>query len=279
LITAGTNLAVVWVCAALSLPVAMFALAPVVALLNTAAVGAILALRNLRLPATHLLQLASGLTTRDAYRLVKGTAAPLLVISVITPLNFQLDRIILSHLGSPGALADYALVAQFYAPSFAIIFTAGLALWPYFTKAQAKGRFVRQWVLALGAFATVGVLAGTVLIFSGPSATDWLSGGTRAPAQGLYVLFGLLLLAQTVNVPASMLLTGAWGATRQARVLILATIVNLGCSLALTPHLQASGPVAGSLIAVGLVQVPGCLYFSGRTARRGAAGTESQEAT
>jgi O-antigen/teichoic acid export membrane protein len=182
-------------------------------------------------------------------------ARPTMIATVSFAMAFQLDRIILSHRSTPSALAGYALASQLYSPTLNILSTAGLALWPLFrqTRLQRRAQLFRRAILL---FATLGLACAVGLTLLGPIVSDWLAPGQKVAGRLLFLAFGGLILLQSVNVPASMLLNDASNVWQQAWALVCSGILNIGLTIWLAHILGAGGPVLASIIAMALIQVP-----------------------
>jgi len=201
-------------------------------------------------------------------RLLAGSGW-LFVVGVGTAVGLQTGRVLLAHLSTPADLSEYAVMAQIYGVVWSVISTAGLAYWPVFVKRQgaAEGT-IRMWWRLTAVFA-VGAAGATIgLTLLGPWAADVLSGGQIDVPAMLALAFGLLLVAQAVHFPASVLLVIPGEARWQAlwTVVMAAIGVGLGCMLA--GPFGAVGVVCAAALGVYLAQVLPDLLWVPRLVRR-----------
>jgi O-antigen/teichoic acid export membrane protein len=200
---------------------------------------------------------------------IRTTAVAALLITCGTALAMQTHRLLLSHLSDVGQLAQYALAAQFYAPVWGVVSTAGLALWPMFRQRAAqdpgadRGRLLDRYVLA---FLGLGIVFATGYLVLSPVFADLLSDGTVTLETPLRWAFAALILVQCAQVPSGMALFGPRGLRIQAGLVLGMAALNLGLSWAMTPALGATAPVLGTVLSTLAVQlVP--TYVLARTGR------------
>lgn len=74
---------------------------------------------------------------------VIDTAGPQLAQSLVMPIAYGTDRLLLSHLAGVGQLAEYNLGAQLFGLVTQTVVVAGVAMWPQFARARAAGRAVQ----------------------------------------------------------------------------------------------------------------------------------------
>ena len=125
--------------------------------------------------------LADAMRDVPRLRAVRGvriidTAGPQLFQSLVIPIAFQTDRLLLSHLGEDGSLAQYNLAAQLFNLLTQTVAVTGVAMWPHFAKARARGRIESPFA-ASAAFAGLGGALGLLLALLSPWAARVLSDG------------------------------------------------------------------------------------------------------
>ncbi|MGY1750496.1 lipopolysaccharide biosynthesis protein [Modestobacter sp. SYSU DS0511] len=185
---------------------------------------------------------------------VLGVAWPMLVQLVAVPLAMQSDRLLLSHLRGPAELAEYSLASQMFVPIWALVNSAGLALWPVFARARAQRATAAPWSMAL-AFAGVGAVLATGVAVLSPWLAELASGGAVQLGGALVVGFAVLMVVQALKYPLGIYLTDAPGLRFQAGMVVAMLPVNVALSWWLADRMGAAGPVLGSVVAVLLFEV------------------------
>jgi O-antigen/teichoic acid export membrane protein len=227
--------------------------------------------------AARLVRPALGRAVRDAVRVgtVRGakvvdTAIPMLVQMVALPIAMQSDRLVLSHVSDAANLARYNLAAQMYLPVWQVVSAAGVALWPIFARARARGEPGSQSPMAMAAgFAAAAAVACVAISL----ASGWLArvasdGRIETPA-GVLVAFSVFMVCQAAKYPLGMFMTDAPGLRYQAVMIVAMLPVNLGLSIVLADRWGAVGPVIGSTVGVFFFQVvANWLYVRRALARR-----------
>ena len=212
--------------------------------------------------AAHYVRPMFGRSVRDAVRLrtvrgggVLAVAWPTLLQMIALPIAMQTDRLILSHVASVASLAEYNLAATMFVPIWGVVNAGGVALWPIFAKARARGdTSLSPTRLALGFGA-----AATVVTLVIASAAPWLAAtasdhSVHLPTS-LIVSFAIFMVLQALKFPLGMYMTDPRGLRYQAYMIILLLPVNLGLSLVLAERIGAAGPVIGSAVGVFFCQV------------------------
>jgi Na+-driven multidrug efflux pump len=206
-----------------------------------------------------------NLAFRDAarFRTVKGgrvfdVAWPMLLQMIALPIAMQTDRIILSHVSDLKNLAEYNLASQMYTPVWQVVSSAGVALWPIFARARARGGEARKFALPLPislAFGGAAAVVCVVISFVSPWLSARASGGTIHLHLGVLIAFSIFMVLQATKYPLGMYMTDAKGLRYQAFMIVLLMPVNLGLSWILAIHLGAAGPIIGSAVGVFFCQV------------------------
>lgn len=186
---------------------------------------------------------------------VRHLAGPMMIISIVLPLAYQTDRIVLSHVRSLADVASYSLAFQIFSPLLGLIGSAGVALWPIFAQARDHDdRIPRHVFWRHGTvFAVMGVLLAGAFVALGPWLMRLIGSDTIAIPPDLIWSFAGLLLLQALTYPLTMILTHADGLRFQAKLHIAMLLVNLPLSIWFASLWGASGPVVASLVAIGTV--------------------------
>lgn len=208
---------------------------------------------------------------RDVPRLraVRGGKAfdvawPMLVLMLGTVIAMQTDRLMLSHLSTQQALAEYNLAAQIFLPVLQVVSAAGFSLWPIFARGRALN--ARQSPRPISAiFGAAAAIACLALALVSPLLTGLASGGRVEIGTVTLVAFGALMTLQALKYPLGIYLTDAAGLRFQVYVLLATLPINLAVSYLLASRLGAPGPLIGSGIAIGL-QYLACMVYVTRHA-------------
>jgi O-antigen/teichoic acid export membrane protein len=197
--------------------------------------------------------------------LIWRAAVPMMVISIMTPAGQQTGRLVLSHVGTPSQLAEYALAFQFYVPTLSIATSAGVALWPIFARDRSANN--RSWNRAILTMATLGLLLALGYGLLIAPVASIVSQGKITVSGELALALSLLLVAMALLQVPGMLLTTPKLLAFQSYCAGLMAAITLAASLVLTPIVGASGPAFGALIGVSLGQLTPSLMRSRRVLR------------
>jgi O-antigen/teichoic acid export membrane protein len=206
--------------------------------------------------------------SRSGSRLLAGSLW-LFLVGVGAPVELQAGRVLLAHLSTPAELSKYALMAQFFAVCWSVLWTAGLAYWPVFVKRRAAAEeTIRMWWRVTAAFAGIGVMAAVCMVLLGPWAATLLSGGQIEVSTALALAFGALLVVQAVGLPAKVLLTRPNEARWQALWTLCMAAVTIGLGCAVAERFGAVGVVYASALGIFAAQVLPCLLWVPKLVRR-----------
>lgn len=191
---------------------------------------------------------------------VMNMAWPMLVQMVALPIAMQTSRIVVSHVGDPGQLAQYNLAAQIFSIALQTISASGIALWPVFAKAR-KGNRIESPMAPTLWFLAGGVTIAAAMAVLSPWLTAFIADGKFQLAPLLVWSFVLFVALQAAKYPIGMYMTDLRGLRFQVIPAIIMVPLSLGISLALVPVLGAAGCVIGVSVAVALCQViPNMIY-------------------
>lgn len=199
---------------------------------------------------------------------IMGLAWPQLAQMMALPIAMQTDRLLLSHLTSDDALAQYNMSSQFFQMIVQTINASGVALWPMYARARAERRIQSPWK-PTWVFTGIGLAAGLALAAVIPFVSSWLSDGQIHLSWWLIGGFVFYVVAQAANYPLGMYMTDEKGLKFQVLPIVIMVPINLAISWYLTLRIGAGGPILGSAISVVLCQVlPNIWYIQRDMAER-----------
>ncbi len=193
----------------------------------------------------------------------------LFLVGVGLPVGSQAGRVLLAHLSTPAELSRYALMAQIYAVCWQVLSTAALGLLAVFVKRRAATeQTVRMWWRL-----TWHVRRGGGGRHAGPCAARTVGGhravgGTNRRITWLALAFGVLLVGQSVHLPASVLLTRPNEARWQALWAMAMAVISIGLGCMAAIRFGAVGVVYASALAIFAAQVLPDLVWVPRLVRR-----------
>jgi O-antigen/teichoic acid export membrane protein len=226
--------------------------------------------------AARLIHPAIGAALRQVprWRKVKGgkvmdVAWPMLIQMVALPVAMQSDRLVLSHVTTSANLAEYNLAAQMYLPVWQVVTAAGVALWPIFARARARGTQRSNSPMHLsGGFATAAAGVCLLISFVSPWLAQLASNGEITVSKGLLVAFSIFMVCQAAKYPLGMFMTDAAGLRFQAVMILIMVPINLGISIVLAQRLGPAGPIIGSTVGVFFFQLVANFFYVRAVLRR-----------
>jgi O-antigen/teichoic acid export membrane protein len=255
-LTGLSSLGILVILLSLDTPVAFIATTPIAGQLIAFTVLFVISLKTVPglVKATLLGMRRSGGSDQK----LRHLAVPMLLIQLIGPLSNQLDRLVLSHLSTVGALAMYSLGAQLLTSAMSFITVLTAALWAEFAELRAKGgphaaitrslKYIKRlwmWGVLLGvAFATLS------RVFS-----PFISDGQLHLSWAFCAVLGATLPLSGIGLILGLGLTDPRSLRVQPVLLSLTTAINLAVTVALAAPLGALGPALASLIAA-LIHLP-----------------------
>ncbi len=193
----------------------------------------------------------------------------LFLVAVGAPAGLQTGRLLLAHLSTPTELAQYALMAQLYGVCWSAMSTAGYAYWPVFVKRRgANETTVSMWWKLTGAFSGIAVVITAGLVLLGPLTCTLLSDGKIAVSAWLALAFGVMLIGQSAQLPASVLLTRPHEARWQALWTLAMAALSIGLAAAAAGPFGAVGVVFAAAVAILVAQVAPDLIWVPTLVRR-----------
>ena len=201
---------------------------------------------------------------------IRGMSGPVLLITLATPIALQSDRIVLSHVSTTQAVANYTVLMQIIAPALALIAASAQPLWPIYTAARAEGRRGPSLGKMLVIFCGSALVLGAVLaLLSNPIA--YLIGGHKIHLGWLLpVSGGLAVMTAAASYPVAMALMDPAGVRLLSVLTGVALPVNIALSVFFGRWWGAPGPLLASVLVGILIQtLPALLYnpFRGTAGR------------
>jgi O-antigen/teichoic acid export membrane protein len=183
------------------------------------------------------------------------------------PIAFTSDRIVLSHVSTASAVANYSVVLQIFSPVFGLIVAIAQPLWPVFTKARAQGERGPGLKLIF-----VGFIVGTLLVCGALVAISdrlgTLIGGDQIQlGYFLPTVMSLVMVVLAVAYPLAMSMIDPAGARFAAICAVITTPTNIIASVFLAREYGAPGPLIALLLVSLTVQVIPSLIFVSRRER------------
>ena len=202
---------------------------------------------------------------------------PMLVQLVSAPLSVALLRYVLAQSGSTHEVAEYGAVGQVFFAINGVVAAGGLALWPLFTRARARGTLTRGPYLVAAMFAGGAALICGLVWAVSPWLFAFITDGTLDVAGTTVVAFGVMVVCQAALYPLGMFLMDEAGIRFQMIPVALMTVSTIVLALIVTPNLGAAGPVLANAFSVLMFQViPFAVYIS-RHRERLLGGPSTQE--
>jgi O-antigen/teichoic acid export membrane protein len=196
---------------------------------------------------------------------IRAISGPMLVITLAIPVAFYTDRIVLSHVSTLSAVANYSVVMQIFAPVAALIAAAAQPLWPMYTKARSQGARGPKLGKVLAVFCAAAIVASGLLVLAANPIGHLIGGSQIQLGILIPVACALAVAAQAVAYPVAMSLMDPQGLRFVGICTVLSMPINLGLSIVLARHYGAAGPLLATFAAGLLIQtLPGLVYARNR---------------
>lgn len=221
---------------------------------------------------SYLAARATGISWRSiAYRLprrrrfpgakIRSMSGPVLIITLATPIALQSDRIVLSHVSTPQAVAEYSVALQIFGPALVLLAASAAPLWPIWTQARGNGLRGPGVLKIVALFTVAGAVGGAVLGgLAGPVASKIFGSDVEiGPMLALVGALWVVVTAMAQPVAMSLMYPGAIKVVVWFTVLALP--LNIGLSIVLAREYGAAGPLLATVVVGIAVQVlPGLFY-------------------
>lgn len=202
---------------------------------------------------------------------IRSLSGPMLITSLCVPITFCTDRIVLSHVSTEEAVANYSVVLQLCAPIIALIVAAAQPLWPMFTQARARGESGPLMGKIFLAFGLGTLVCGAMLVLLADPVGHLIGGDRIDLGYFLPLVAALVMVLLAIAYPLSMSLVDPVGARFVATCAVITLPTNILVSIWLSRELGAPGPLISLLVVSTTLQLIPILIFSSRRNRSGEA--------
>lgn len=185
---------------------------------------------------------------------VLDVAWPQLVQSLVIPVGFAFDRILISHFGTAGMLARYNLAYQLFGLVTQVIVVAGVALWPFYARQRATGRISSPAGPVL-VYSALALVLGLGLAILAPWLMGFLSQGQIAPDMWTLLGFVAYGVVTAAKQPLGMYMTDPRGMRAQIPWVLVMVPANLALAVLLIGRLGAGGPMVAATLTSLVFQV------------------------
>jgi O-antigen/teichoic acid export membrane protein len=205
-----------------------------------------------------------GASRAELRRLVRFGGGVFTLRLVSTVYN-QMDKVIVGVALGPRQVGLYEIANKVNLGAATISSASVSALVPAAASLRREAALVRDMFVRGSCYATAVSLpfAVAILIFARPLLLSWI-GPSALPAVGAVRLFAVYEILQMVNNVGSTMVYGLGQIRFPLTVNLVATLLNLGLSIALVHPLGISGVIVGTLLANGLAW-PILLWYYLRT--------------
>jgi O-antigen/teichoic acid export membrane protein len=192
----------------------------------------------------------------------RAISGPMLITSLVTPIALQSDRVVLSHVSTEQAIANYSVLLQVIAPALALIAAASQPLWPIYAKARRDGERGPSLARVLLTFCLgAGVVGAGLALIANP--LGHLIGGDKVDMGiALPVAGALFVVVSAAAYPLAMYLMDPRGVRFVAGCSAVALPANVILSVILAQRMGAPGPLLASCLVGIVVQTgPAVIYI------------------
>ncbi|HET6153740.1 MAG TPA: oligosaccharide flippase family protein [Marmoricola sp.] len=205
---------------------------------------------------------------RDRYRGAKilNLSGPMLVTSLCVPIAFTSDRIVLSHVSTASAVANYSVVLQIFSPVMGLIVAIAQPLWPMFTKARSQGERGPGLGLIFGGFIGGTLVMCTALVLISDRLGQFIGSDIHL-GYFLPTMIALVMVVLAVAYPLAMSMVDPAGARFAAICAVITVPVNITASIFLARRYGAPGPLMALFVVSLAIQVIPSLIFVNRRER------------
>lgn len=200
---------------------------------------------------------------------IRNLSGPMLITSLCVPIAFTSDRIVLSHVSTAEAVANYSVVLQIFSPVMGLIGAVAQPLWPMFTKARSQGERGPQMKFVFGGFVLGTVLVCSALILISDRIGEIIGADAIDLGYFLPTMMAVVMVVLAVAYPLSMSMIDPVGARFAAICAVLTVPANIGMSIWLAGEYGAPGPLISLVVVSLVVQVIPALIFVRRRERAG----------
>lgn len=186
---------------------------------------------------------------------IVGTALPMLVILVATPIAIQSGRVALSWTADLNSVAAYAAAFTLFGPAYSVGQIAGRSLWPEFVAISHDRRaLLRLFRRSLLVCAVVGAALSAGFVIIAPWAISIIFPPDMRVSWATWWAMGLAIFIISVHQPAAMLLTDSRGLRIQALFSVVLAITVLSATILLAQGWQDAAPAISLALGFTLCQ-------------------------
>ncbi|MCW2785466.1 MAG: polysaccharide biosynthesis protein [Marmoricola sp.] len=200
---------------------------------------------------------------------ILNLSGPMLVTSLCVPIAFTSDRIVLSHVSTSSAVANYSVVLQIFSPVMGLIVAVAQPLWPMFTLARSRGQRGPGLRLIFGGFIGGTLLMCAALVLISDRLGTLISHDIHL-GYFLPTMMALVMVVLAVAYPLAMSMVDPAGARFAAICAVITVPANISTSIWLARQYGAPGPLMSLFVVSVVVQVIPSLVFVRRRSRSGA---------
>ncbi|PZQ87804.1 MAG: hypothetical protein DI534_13580 [Leifsonia xyli] len=257
------SLAIVWLLLTTAPPWAtsFLALGTFVATLTVAILGTLVADR-LSAPLLHVVAREVLRPRRFPGVRVMDVGWPMFAQLLAAPLSLAVPRYVLAQSATTVELAQYALAGQVFFALSALVAAAGVALWPAFARARARGE-IRRGPAAISALFGGGIVVATaVMALIGPWFFAIVSDGHVAVPLTVVLAFGAMITLQAILYPLGMFIMDKPGIRFQVIPALLMAASTIALTSVLAPSWGVEAPLLSNAFSVLVFQiVPFAIYI------------------
>lgn len=180
---------------------------------------------------------------------------PMLAQLISPPLAMAAQRYAVAQQGTVTRLAEYNAAAQVFFALIGLISAAGVALWPFWARARARGELRRGPGLLSVAFGGGTAAASLCIALIGPWLFGFATHGVFEVGLGTILAFGAMATCQAVLYPLGMFLMDPAGIRFQVVPTLAMAVLSLIGAVLLVPILGAAGPPLANAAAVLVCQI------------------------
>jgi len=180
---------------------------------------------------------------------------PMLAQLISPPLAMAAQRYAVAQHGTVTRLAEYNAAAQVFFALIGLISAAGVALWPLWARARARGELRRGPGLLAVAFGGGTAIASVCVALIGPWLFGFATHGVFEVGLGTILAFGAMATCQAVLYPLGMFLMDPAGIRFQVLPTLMMAVLSLLGAVLLVPVLGAAGPPLANAAAVLVCQI------------------------
>jgi O-antigen/teichoic acid export membrane protein len=194
--------------------------------------------------------------TKIVSRQIWIQSAPMLIIAIGLNLALQLDRYLLSVVSTNDELSKYLLAFQIYMPLWSILTALAVNLWPKFRfedrDNDIQTRIIERHIIN---YFLLSCFLGLIYIVFSPFISKLFTNGTIVLPMSLRMLFALLLIVQSVQLPIGYYLMETSDLFFQAVIISIMATFNILLTLEFAERIGARGPVLASVITISILQI------------------------